>query len=323
MREGLLRLRQRAALEVEALKARRMRGEVDPWDGDFLRDLTLAYRGAGDEVGARITYPQACTSARRRKDDGLLLSLVRMTRLFLNPDSAESHLRWARELAREKGFCGEEARCLNDLGVVALELRNFPLAHERLLASLGVFGALGENEETAVPLMNLACLGFARGDLAEARERLAVARVCAAGNLSRVLAIRLLQAILRAVEEKDFLGCLDELQEIAKEAPASDDLETLLALGFALGRAYLLRGNPRSALDVALPPPRWGNDDALAYGALAALSLEAWETMDVAPLPETLEEAEALSRTTSLQAWRYRQTWVPRLVLSIDIPVRP
>jgi hypothetical protein len=135
-----------------------------------------------------------------------------------------------------------------------------------------------------------------------------------------VLSIRLLHAILRAADEKDFAGCLTELQDIANEAPASNDPETISAIGFALGRSYLLKGDPRSALDAALPPPFWGNDGTLAEGALAVLALEAREALKLAPLPETLEEAEVLSRTTSRQAWRYRQTWIPRLVLSIDLP---
>lgn len=275
-------------------------------------ELTFAYRRTGDEVGARKTYPRAMDLARRARDLPLQLHLLRLCRLFLEPDTARRHLEHAVEMAREDGLELEEALCLNNLGTVCAELGLLTEASDHFRACLEILELHGR-WGIAVPLSNLAFLAVARGDLERAEALLGQASE-AAWEPGISLSVRTNGAAVRAmlgeVEE-----AVRELRQLAAEADRAGDPSIRPAILFNLARALLEAGRPEEALQEATVPPPWlANDEDLALACLARLRLQAQQRLAKqgqrgAPEPGLHRQARVLERTTKVQAWIYRSLW--------------
>jgi len=79
---------------------------------------------------------------------------------------------WTRALAinREHGEHGEAARCLAELGAVAVAERDFELAHRRYEETAVLFHELGNSMREAIAVSNIAAIAANRNDLAAAVE---------------------------------------------------------------------------------------------------------------------------------------------------------
>jgi tetratricopeptide (TPR) repeat protein len=308
LKDALLVLRRRAEERVRTLKR-------EPGEGARYRGaLSLAYRAAGDEVGARQAFPRASDLARKERDLRLQAALLGISRLYLNPDTAEPCIRAGLSIAEREGFREEEARGLNNLGLALMELRRLSEARDSLVSSAGLSSFLSP-AENAVPLVNLACLALTAEALDEAENLLARARKKTAQTPALSVYVRVTEVILRA-RQGLLPGSLPELRDVAEAAASAGDPVLLRSAGFTFARAFLLLGAPEEALHVALVPPWMGNGERYARASYSKLVIEIFRTMG----REAHHGDRVLERTTAVEAWLYRLDWIPPFLYLNGLP---
>lgn len=300
-----------AQLQVARLRKERQR--LDPVAdlermGRLHLELTFAYREAGNEVGARKAYPRALDYARKAKNLPLQIHLLRMARMFLEPDTARRHIQYAVELARETGLDLEEAMCLNNMGVVAAELTENEAAAAHWHACLGILTSRAL-PVASVPLNNLGFLSLAQGELDDAGTLLGNAlRLATEPSLASMVRANLAVVVARRGLAAD---AVLELRALRRGAPCRQIVRASVA--FNLARALLEVDLGEEALEAAVEPPPWqANDEELARAALANLRLQIYRRLGQAPRPpdrDLRQRAKLLEVTTKPQVWLYRNPW--------------
>jgi tetratricopeptide (TPR) repeat protein len=234
--------------------------------------------------------------------------------MFRDPEGVLEETREAQKRARAGGpeLAREVAFCANNIGTSLLALGKLDAARAALEESLKILEALG-GAWTDVPLNNLGVLAILESNWEEAERRLA-----AAGERARDsedgLFLRGNQAIL--VSQDDLARACAELEALAGKADGTGDLFHRGVIRYNLGRALLLSGRPKEALQAVkdCPPYHYAVSSDLVRGRRAKLMLEAHEALGQAPPDELVREARVVVESIQPQAWLYRLAWAPGVI---------
>lgn len=283
--------------------------------GEALRALGAAEIHLGRHRDARPPLAEAARLLRERPERAVALAQAELLLLrshFLDgePEGALRHGRLALDTARAAGAAAEEARALNDLGLVYAHLGAYEPALEHLLEALRRHE--GEGPPAGGPLNNLGNLYLLHeepGRAAEFFERArrayraagnAAGEITALGNLGRAHAAQEDLAAARRFHE-DAVGLARAVENPAPLAPALTKLGSVLA---RLGEEAGARTAFREALAVFDRHPGAFRNETLV--ALAELHVRQGEPDEAIRLLEAVLGHARAAGDRELEAQAYQ-----------------
>jgi predicted ATPase/DNA-binding SARP family transcriptional activator len=170
---------EREGMGVQALEADNLRAAIafamSMGDGDAVARLAIAQRWTWLMRG-RFVEGRAAFDAAAEADLAPLMHAATLngaaTFALHQGDSQRARTLWTEALAinRDHGDDGEAARCLAELGAVAVAEGNFDLAYKHYEESSVLFRELGNHMREGIALSNMAAISANRNDLATALE---------------------------------------------------------------------------------------------------------------------------------------------------------